>query len=230
MDKLVDRLGLYDLWAVLFPGTMISIGTTLFIEVLYSIMYKKQFTEKSLSGSILTWIIFVVLSIFLGIVLQEIGRGIRVVFGFRNASFGILNPTAGIFTKNEIASFKAFFIENGWDGRNVKVGNKVFHIINAEAQECGVANRYVKLNVMQNMSFNIAAAMLIGCMEALVIVVVSIIKQGIFPALIAGIFAIICLMLLLVFIGRGKRFNRYWVRNIIYAMAVRNRMAEKIDN
>ena len=228
MDKIIDRFGLFDLWVELFPGAIAALGSILFIEILYKILYGHEFKNSVIQGSALNWIASIITSLFLGIILQEIGRWIRKVANYRNATYGILDPNAGIFSQHEIFSFRLYFTQHGWDGKNIKDGNSIFHRINAEAQECAVAGRYVKLNVIQNMSFSLSAAMLLEGIETFIIVVTSLIMKNVSYALIATIVAILCFVLLFVFYWRGKRYNRFWVRSIVYAMAVK--IAENEEN
>lgn len=221
MDKLAEYIGSYDVWTVLYPGTLGTLETVLFSGMLYSVLKKKHAICRFLPREISDWVLFIIAAFFLGIILQEMGRWLRRATKVRYAEDKIFDSTGGVFENDEITRFKEYFVSQGWDGKDLKAARFVFHSININSQECDVAKRFVKLNVIQNISINLAATMLLGLMEAIIVAVFSIIQQNVCFASVTGIGCVLYIFLMMILIRRSYRFNRYWVRNIVYAMASR---------
>lgn len=233
MEKLGERIGLYDLWVVFFPGIVSVFELLFYIGAFCSVYYGCSLSailNWIVPDNMSIWIVIIIISIFLGIALQEIGRWLRNLAKYKRASDGLLDPCAGIFTKKERDCFRSALQRYGWDGKNAGDSNEIFHRINAEAQECGVATRYAKLNVLQNMSLSLSSAMLLGAIGALALIVFSLINGRIHVALFITAILAVCVVLMIVFFYRFKRFGRYWVRNIVYAMSTRNTEVENRTN
>ena len=233
MEKLSERIGLYDLWVVFFPGIVGMFEQLFFIGTFWSV-YCGHSLLATLNwiapNSMSTWIVIIILSFFLGIVLQEIGRWLRNVTKYKSAMDGLLNPCAGVFTEKERACFRSVLQKYGWNGENAEGSKEIFHRINVEAQECGVAARYAKLNVLQSMSLSLSSAMLLGAIGALAMLVFGLINGRVHIALFMTAILVVNIVLMIVFFSRFKRFDRYWVRNIVYAMSTKNAEVEKKDN
>lgn len=230
MDKLTEYIGLYDIWVVLYPGTVGTLETVLFSGMMYSVLKKQHAICRFLPREISDWVLFIISAVFLGIILQEMGRWLRRATKVHCAEDRIFDSTGGVFGNNEIARFKEYFVSQGWDGKDLKNARLVFHCINIDSQECDVAKRFVKLNVIQNVSINLAAAMLLGLMETITVTIVSIVQQNVFLASVTGIGCVLYILLIIILIRRSYRFNRYWVRNIVYAMASHSTLMGKKED
>lgn len=216
MDKLAEHVGLYDIWAIFFPGMIGTLENLLCIGSLCIIHSGDAFIKilAFIPSTISEWIVVMVSSIFFGLIYQEIGRLLKKVFKIKNAAKDLFNPKSGVFEANEIAPLKRVLLKKDCNEQNA------FHRINAEAQEKGIASKYVKLSVIQNMSLSLAAVMLFGATESVAVMVFSFQNEAMdmVAASISGTF--LCILLMIMFIKRSERFNRYWVKNLIYAVAV----------
>ena len=119
-----------------------------------------------------------------------------------------------MFEENEIVSLKRVLFKIDWNEQNA------FHRINAEAQEKGIASKYVKLSVIQNMSLSLAAVMLVGTAESIAVMVLSIVNEAKDMLTASIVVTVLCILLIVMFIKRSERFNRYWVKNLVYAVAI----------
>lgn len=225
MEKLTERIGLFDLWTVFFPGAIGVFELLFFIGTAWVVCYKQPFfTMFSIIdlSNIAIWFVFLFISFFLGIILQEVGRWLRKKNKSSNVTNSFLDPAAEIFTENERTSLQSFLTKYGWDENSPECSNIVFHRINADAQECGIAEKYVKLSILKYMSNSLSAAMLIGAMTSSGLLIISLLcKRGYIAILLFGI-DVICACLLHVFLQRSIRFHRYWVRNLIFSMFEKN--------
>lgn len=233
MEKLTERIGLFDLWAVFFPGAIGVSELLFFVGTTWVVCYKQPFfTMFSVIelSNIAIWVVYILFSLFMGIILQEIGRWLRKKKKSSNITSAFLDPAAGVFTENERASLHSFLSKYGWDGKSTECSNIVFHRINAAAQECGIAEKYVKLSVLQNMSSSLSAAMLIGAIASFVLLIISLVcKRGHIALLLLGS-GIVFVFLVVVFLQRSIRFNRYWIRNLIFSMYEKNTKMGKAEN
>ena len=233
MDKLSERIGLYDLWVVFFPGIISMFELLLFAGTFWSVYRNRSLfmvLEKIAPDNIQIWIVIIIISIFLGIIIQELGRVLRRVTKYKSAADNLFDSNNGVLTETERACFRRLFKKYGWSGEYTGSSKEIFHRINIDAQEIGVATRYAKLNVLQNMSLSLSASMLCGAVASVSLFVFGIINGRIHIALIMIAILIVCIILMMMFYSRYKRFDRYWVRNIIYAMSAENAGAEKKEN
>lgn len=222
MDRIGEKIGLFDFWAVFFPG---AIG--MLEHILFSMFLScNKCSDLALNSikyldNVIVWIVVIFLSIFVGTVFQEIGRWIQKLTGWSNAMDIFLDPKSGVFSKQEHQILTSFFCKYGWDEASTENSRIIFHQISAEAQECGVATQYVKLSVIQNMSLSLSVSMIIGAIQFVVLLILYIIRgygQMIVPVI---IIFLLHAVFTIVFYKRFNRFNRYWVRNIVYAMFIK---------
>ena len=224
MEKLSERIGLYDLWVVFFPGLVSTLELLFFCGILWSLYCKRPLLavlKKIPSISISVWIVIIVFSFFFGIVLQETGHWLRKIAKYKSSKEVLLDPSAGVLSNKEQEYFKNLFIEYGWGKGSPEGSKELFHQINAKAQECGIATKYVKLNVLQNMSLSLSSAMLFGAIVSFALVICAIIHGRVHIAILMTVLTVIFIILMILFFGRFKRFDRYWVRNIIYAVSTK---------
>ena len=234
MEKLTERIGVFDLWAIFFPGA-VGILELLFFGGTFWCLYSKQpiyeVFRKITAVDITIWIIVIgiIISLFLGIILQEIGRWIRGRAKTSNATDVFLDPKSGIFRDNEIAFLHNSLIHYGWDGKSQNDSKIIFHRINVKAQECGISEKYVKLSVLQNMAVSLSAAMLMGTILSTMLLVFSVLcGRGHISFFLATV-DLLCVFFIVLFFRRAKRFNRYWVRNLIYSMAEKCESAKESE-
>lgn len=222
MDKMTEKVGIYDLWTVFFPGTIEILG----MMFCYHIVEidgdcNKLFINWKTPNDISSWVVFILLSYFVGIILQEIGRKLRKLFRLDNATEGLLSVENRIFTKHEIEVFTQLYMNHGYKGktRSTKESKRIFRSINTSAQEQEIADRYVKLNVLQNMSLSLAVVMLI---EAVVFFIIAfyylLVAHKPFECIKMLMLCVTLIFLFIVFLKRSERFDRYWVRNIVYSV------------
>ena len=218
MDKLAEHVGLYDIWTVFFPGIVGILETLCFMGAMRGVCSTSGFKEIKVfvPQTLSEWIVVIIFSVFFGLVFQEIGRKMRKVFKLKNAAKDIFKPGTELFEEKEITPIKRALIQKGWNDQ------MTFNWINAQAQDKRIAPRYVKLSVIQNMSLSLASTMLIGAVEGVVLFVHSIIKGAGGMMIVSGIAIVICIFLLIMFIKRSERFNRYWVKSLVYAVATSN--------
>ncbi len=229
MDKMAERVGLYDIWVIFFPGTVATLELLSFIWLFWAMKYGhtvEEIIDKSIPSTISAWILFILVSIFLGIILQEIGRQLRMKRNYHDATKGLIDSKYGVFSDEEIESFKPYFIKCGWNEKNNMSSRELFNRINSDAQNCDVATKYVKLSVLQNMSISLAASMWVILVESIMIFICGIIYNAIGYMVLAGIAFFAGNNLKYVFFSRAERFNQYWVRNLIYAMYIRNNVGQ----
>lgn len=96
MDKILDRLGIYDLWGVLIPGIIGCVS----IKVLLSYLGISLGTGL---GNLSNWLIMLVCSYLLGTILQELGHGVlkRFLYKKKDPSFIYLSPANNILKQYE---------------------------------------------------------------------------------------------------------------------------------
>ena len=224
MEKLAERIGLFEFWAVFFPGSLAVLEGIFYIGTFMCIYLKSSFlsTIKSFyPNGMFGWIAVVILSMLLGHVLPEIGRLLRLITKSQNATSNFLDTKAHVFNDTEISGFKEYLISYGWNEKDTSASRYIFNRINAAAQDCEVASKYVKLSVLQNMSLSISSAMVVGALLSVACFIYSIANGRCRIAVLLAVVTAVCTVLASVFWGRYKRFNRYWVRNIVYAMSER---------
>ena len=216
MDKLAERVGLYDIWVVFFPGIVGTLENLLCIGALCIIHSGGVFLKilAFIPNTFSEWIVVMVSSVFLGLIYQEIGRLLRIILRIKKAEKNPFNLKTGLFEENEIVSLKRVLFKIDWNEQNA------FHRINAEAQEKGIASKYVKLSVIQNMSLSLAAVMLVGTAESIAVMVLSIVNEAKDMLTASIVVTVLCILLIVMFIKRSERFNRYWVKNLVYAVAI----------
>ena len=216
MDKFAERIGLYDLWVTFFPGIISSIELLIIRGV-----YKNQLilSFSYIPSETHVWLVIVLCSLFIGVILQEIGRFIRKVFKLRNAATGLLDKSIGIFSQYEINSIKDYCNKNRLNTTDSK---SVFHIINTQAINNNIADKYVKLSVLQNMSLSLAVTRIFGAIGWTYLFIYSLTQKSYDKAAFFFCITIICILLTILFLKRSERFNRYWVRNIVFAVSLIN--------
>lgn len=96
MDKILDRLGIYDLWGVLIPGIIGCVSIKIWLSYL-------GISLGTGLGNLNNWLIMLVCSYLLGTILQELGHGVlkRFLYKEKDPSYIYLLPTNNILKQYE---------------------------------------------------------------------------------------------------------------------------------
>lgn len=222
MDKIAEKVGLYDFWAVFFPGAIGLIAIAIDYHLMTINGPHEILFNWELPKNILAWIIFLITSIFVGIIFQEIGRGIRKAFRLTNAAEGLLDQKKKIFSKNEIKFFEKTYSDLGYKNEKTPEESKrIFHVINIKAQRQGLAAGFVKLSIQQNMALSLMALMVLEVLFSFIAVIYLFCLGRCGTAPLALIVCVVSVLLCIVFMKRSERFYRYWVRNVVYSVCYR---------
>ena len=225
MDKLAEKIGLYDFWTIFFPGALGYLQVSFSILLFYQLQLKcYKFVDvvfhfhDYLPQALAEWVVFILISIFIGILLQEIGYIMHRLFEYHDATEGLFCAEQGVFSQKEVNDFKSLYAVCGWQegGSETLISKQVFHRINIILQEQGKAAKYAKLNIVQNLSLSLATLLLLQSLVFIIMAFLLGLKGNI---TLLGL-SIGCGVLCRIFYDRSSRFNRYWVRNIVYSGAV----------
>ena len=172
MDKLIEKMGLYDVWVILFPGAVFLVA----IKTIYNFMLLlPEQTLKTTSmieqilifceaniyapGTVYELLIFLLCSYFIGLMLHELSSFFknRVMYTQGKPIDFLLDPKGDIFDEEQIQILMPMYIQlNGGaitlndHEKQKKESRFLFHKINTDLQRKKVANEYVKLNVIYN--------------------------------------------------------------------------------
>ncbi len=226
MDKLAEKFGLYDFWAIGFPGAIGIITLILNYSMVRTLTTNNSvlaLINSFLPNSASQWIVFVLLCLLFGIILQEVGRWIRCCRKKTNAANGLLNAEMRIFTKKEIADLTVVLKMYGYseNKKTTDESRRLFHCLNIEAQDIGVASSFVKLSVLSKMALSLAVVMLINGICFLVETVYLCFANDWNAVIMTLLLFILSIALFFLLVIRSERFDRYWVRNTVYAMLLR---------
>lgn len=240
MDKFMEKIGLYDLWVVTLPGAFF---TTL-LKSVYDFMVEAPVQTTDMGGTIgyllsfsqiniyapttfYDFAIFIFISYLSGIILQEMSGIIKekILYKHGKPDNLILDKDGGVLSESQIQHYMPMFIElnNNLpftinDNKKLKLeSHDVFRKINAILQQKNIAKKYVKLNILYNMSLNlfVASVILLSiCFAFEFQYLVNTQYNAIISTLsVVLIFLISCY----VFLKRSKKYNIYWIRNLILA-------------
>ena len=220
MEKISEKVGLYDLWTVFFPGavSMLIIGLDYHLLILQTPVCI-LFNNCDIPTNVFYWIIMMLISVFLGIILQEIAHYIGKIVLSKKASNGLLEAKYGVFIDGEITAFSKAYEKLGFrEEKSVIESRRLFHTLNIYAQQKGIASRYIKLNLIQNMSLSLAAVMLFESLILVTGIIYHVFIHKVQQIMTIVILCIVSMVMIVAFLRRAKRFDRYWVRNIVYAV------------
>ena len=239
MEKLIDKLGLYDIWTTLFPGGVFLIFTRtmyVFMNTLPDLLLDtdgvlaKLFlickAEICVPNTLNELLIFFMIAYVSGSVLHELGSIFKssVLYRAGKPTEFLFSNDKGLFSSEEIQRLQIIY--NRLMGTSAKIENResskqisreLFHIMNTVLQREKISSRYVKLNVIYNTCITLSIAFMTTlCM--VILFDIEYVVQGkydrIFPTIslaVGLLFGVIMLVL------RGKKYYRYWVRNIVFA-------------
>lgn len=240
MEKFLDKIGLYDIWVVIFPGIACLIGARSLYNFMVSLSDLLSITpgiaakaglilkiDITIPRDIYELLALLAFSYICGLVLQELSCILKhnIVYRKGDPRALLLDKNAGILNEHELENILPFFIVlNG--GRNFSEPSSgkskvesmyLFHRINKGLQNKKESTDYVKLNIIYNICYTLCVVLVL-----LGLIILSFVPNYIscqqYSALLYS------LMLLAIIISsfwtlllRGKSFYRYWVRNIVFA-------------
>lgn len=256
MDKLIDKLGLYDIWATIYPGGVFLI----LIKTLYYFMSALKEVLSDIDGiaarlllicraniyvpdTLQELLVFFVLSYVTGSVLHEMGSMFkhRVLYRAGKPTDFLLESNRGLFSGEEVKRLRAVYRE--LMGTSVNDGNKenlalrsrvLFHAINTTLQIRKISSQYAKLNVIHNTCLTMSVALILN-FGVVLLFDLEFLILGRYDWILPTISIAVALGIgIVVLIKRSTKYYNYWVRNIVLAYLELDRegslKAEKYTN
>lgn len=245
MEKLIEKLGLYDIWTTIFPGGVFLILT----RTLYGFMSTLQDMLPGIDGVVAKLLlvykmsiyvpvtlnellVFFMLSYVAGSVLHELSSIFkhRILYSAGRPTEFLLESDKGLFSDEEVKRLKAVYreltetaiIDNNKERLPLK-SQELFHAMNAALQSRKISGQYVKLNVIHNTCLTLSVTLMLNLGLVLLFDLEFLIYgrcDWIFPTIILVVTLAISIAVLM---KRGKKYHRYWVRNIVFAFCQMNR-------
>lgn len=240
MDKFFDKVGLYDVWTVLFPGAIFQIG----IKSLYSFMISlPQFLSVTpgtveklgiflqmdvvVPSNIFEFLVLLVISYLCGLILHELSSFLKHSVVYRNGDPRtlLLNETTGMFNSQELYRLMPLFKSlndnkdfSDSDQEKLRKESKfLFHRMNKKLQGIKKSGEYVKLNIIYNMCNTLCVVLIIFSLVVVAFGIEFLFLREIPSFIYSIILWILMIILLLILFFRSKRYYKYWVRNIVFA-------------
>lgn len=240
MEKIVEKMGLYDIWTILFPGMVLIIFTKSVYSFMLSLPYLIQGTERSVERYLICFkmkiyvpkdiyelLITMIFAYFCGLVLHEISSLIKkkIIYKRGEPISLLFDPKEGVFDEKQIQKYMQMFIDlnNGKkfaisDKENLKRESRnIFHKMNNELQGNGIANKYVKLNIIYNVCATLSVDIIIVFVLILAFEVEFFaLKEYMLIKYSINLF-ILAIITFFILVSRSKRYYRYWTKNIVLA-------------
>ena len=239
MDKLIEKLGLYDIWTTIFPGGIFLI----LARTLYGFMSTLQDMIPSVDGVVAKLLlvcrvgiyvpdtlnellVFFMLSYVAGSVLHELSSIFKhwVLYSAGRPTEFLLESDRGLFSDEEVKLLKDVYRKlmetpfNDSDKENLPFkSQRLFRAMNAELQSRRISGQYVKLNVIHNTCLTLSVALMLNLGVVLMFDLGFLISgrhDWIFPTI--SLVAALGISIV-VLIKRSMKYHRYWVRNIVSA-------------
>ena len=239
LEKITEKMGLYDIWTILFPGAIFLV----LVKTVYNFMLtlpciiskemsiiEKVFVfckaEVYIPDTAYELLIMCLCSYLAGLILHEISRLIkdRVIYKKGKPTDFLLDSENGVFSKGEIQKLMPMYTYLYGSpfclDEKEKLKNEshfIFQRINNRLQRNKIASQYVKLNIVYNTCAVLQVTIILVLCMAILFEVEFIISKNydiLLSAVSLDIFMIICICLLS---NRSKKFYKYWVRNIVLA-------------
>ncbi|MGN9097802.1 hypothetical protein [Flintibacter porci] len=239
MEKFSDKIGLYDIWTVIFPGVVCLIGVRSIYNFMVSLSESLSITPGiagkvglilriniTIPRDIYELFALFAFSYICGLVLQELSSILKhnIIYKTGDPRALLLDKTAGILNEHELDRLLPVFkrLNNGKDFLNLsseelkEESTYLFHRINKHLQDQKKSNEYVKLNVIYNVCYTLCVVlMLFGFIISSFAINYFFCEQ--YPSALYSLM-LLCIIGVLFWIlfSKGKRFYRYWVRNIVF--------------
>ena len=240
MEKIIEKMGLYDIWTVFFPGVVfLDLVKTLYDFMLTfpgSLSKETTIIEKVfifckakvyIPDTAYELLIMCLCSYLAGLILHEISGLMKNKLVYRKGkpTDFLLDSEQGVFSKEQIEKLIPMYtyLYGGPLTLNEKENLKkqshfIFQKINIELQRKKIASQYVKLNIAHNTCATLQVVMiLIFCMAILFeIEFVAVFKR--YDTLCSVISLDLLLLTCIYFLSnRSIKLYKYWVRNIVLA-------------
>ncbi len=247
LEDLSNRIGGFDFWVCTFPGIIMLIIIRTIVEFGYSIINLSIANGGVLMDissimsrfkvyypkSIYSWIAFLFIAYVFGIILQEMSYCLKKKYINSKGSPEelLLSDNHEVITEYEYKQLVPIFnnidstIPVGSQNNNTesktdekKQSKYVFKCMNAALEKKNITKKYAKLNMIYNYSLSLASGLILTTIVSILFLIVALYNSSncsniiifLLEVLGSGFFARI-------FILRAKRFQYYWVRNIIFA-------------
>lgn len=239
MDKLMEKMGLYDIWTVFFPGAFLSvvdksiydfmlllpeqtIKATSIIEKIF-IVFKMKIYAPENAYELLA---FSLCSYFVGLVLHEVSSVFKskVMYKKGKPIDFLVDSNKGIFEEEQIQKLMPMYIILNEGPLTLndreklkKESRNVFEKMNIILQKEKISDQFVKLNVIYNTCATLGIAVIfILCLTfAFEIEFVMLRKFELLLSTISlDLILIVCAYIL---INRSDKYYRYWSKNIVLA-------------
>lgn len=240
MDKFTEKIGLFDIWTVLFPGTVFLIV----IKSLYnSLLILPELVKKAdnlfekitiflqmnfyTSESLYELIELLLIAYLVGLLLQELGSIFKnKVLYKKGKPIDLLgDPQGGVFNAVQIQKLSSLF--TNLNGEELTTNDKtkqheesryIFHKMNSTLIDKKIAGQYAKLNALYNMSINLAMVFMLTLLISLIFEAEFIFRFKQYYLIVSLVFLDgILIVTIYLLIHHGKRYYLYWTRNIVYA-------------
>lgn len=234
MEKILERLGLYDIWIMIFPGMIFVSGIKTIHDFMLNVMNygAGAGTSKCILNfnifypkNIYEVMAFIVISYLCGHILHELSSWAKcVVYKDGKPTELLLENNNKIIGQWQQQMYMSMFLKlnknhqfsDDYEERRNE-SKRIFNLMNAELQLRNEASRYVKLNLIYNMCFTI-------CIDILILLIYIILfigwayfkKKCVIVKDVVGII-IVLVSVFGVLYHRSRRYYVYWVRNIISA-------------
>lgn len=241
MDKVAEKFGVFDLLVTTFPGAFflfISKNLYCYFSDIVTLPLTQAWDalsffhilsfEPHIPRTLYEFISFTFLSYFIGFLLQGVASYVKaVVFIHGKPHHQLFDISHGPLDRVQLEKFTPLFksiYQNGdisslTSEQQKKASKMIFHSINASCQASGIANRYVKLNVLSNMSFNIFTSS-IFLILFLCLCYLQLLTNKLYSLMILLHFPTITLFICaFVFCKHGITFYKRWVVHLLYAYA-----------
>lgn len=217
MEKVLDRLGIYDFWIIIVPGFFLMCSVAFTSDVLLGTSIMQVGITKFND-----YIVFLLLVYFVGVVLQEIGSLLKKVkFLFYNERAS--NPIE-LLTDDE-----RIILGDALRSRFPQISHTrtQYNLVNILLQEKSVASRYMKLNVLSLTSRNCSISFLIVITISIYSICCKINDKLPIDILAHLGIVVVCALLFFLFINRANRFQQMWMKQILRAFIVTSMLEDK---
>lgn len=240
MEKIFDRMGLYDIWTILFPGIIFQIGVRSLYDFMMSLHKLLSETPEVLGKlglllhidvtvptDIYEFLTLLVFSYLCGLILHELSSILkhRLVYRKGDPRALLLNETTGTLSSQELHRLMPLLksLNNGkefsqTEPEKLREESKfLFHRMNKKLQDIKKSGDYAKLNIIYNTCSTLCVVLVLLALVVLAFGIEFLFNQKFssffYSLMILGIMIVLLLILLL----RSKRYYKYWVRNIVFA-------------
>lgn len=240
MEKIFDKLGLYDIWTVLFPGVIFLIGVRSLYDFMISLSGLLSTTpgmagklglilrmDITTPSDIYELLVLLALSYLCGLILHELSSILKhkVVYQKGDPRALLLDGTAGILNSQELRRLMPLLksLNNGRDfsqsePEKLRDESKfLFHRMNKSLQDKKKSGDYVKLNIIYNMCGTLCIVLALLSLITLAFGVDFFFHKEYFAVFYSLMILGMMVVLFLILLFRSKRYYRYWVRNIVFA-------------